>query len=268
MLVIPAIDIKNGQCVRLTQGDFTKEKIYEQDPVAMAKKFEQNGPDLIHIVDLDGAKDGLMKNKKVIEQISKTIQVPIELGGGIRDKKTIDGLLSFVDRIILGTAAIENKEFLKEAITKYGDRIAVSLDAKDGKLTTRGWVETTDQDVFDYAKELESIGIQTIIYTDIARDGTLTSPNFSSIERLRSYISCFLIASGGVSSLEDIKKLKELGVDGVIIGKALYEGKVDLKETIAICHPELVFTESDSVSGSVMKGDAELRIQHDTVYAG
>lgn len=254
MLIIPAIDIKNGKCVRLTQGDFSREKIYNENPIDVAKKFEEAGAEMIHVVDLDGAKDGVMKNKTVVKHIAKSVQIPVEVGGGIRDKKTIDELLSYVLRIILGTAAIENKAFLQQVLNDYGNKIAVSLDAKNGIVTTKGWIETTDVDVFEYIKELETMGVKTIIYTDIARDGTLSSPNFESIQKLRTMFKGFLIASGGVSSMEDITKLKELGVDGVIIGKALYENKLKLQDAILACHSEL-----DSESSSSTKGrDAEI----------
>ena len=233
MIVIPAIDIKNGKCVRLTQGDFNKEKIYEEDPVFVAQKFEQAGAEMIHAIDLDGAKTGEMKNKSVIEQIINSVQIPIQIGGGIRNIKTIASLSSSASRVILGTSAIENISFLKQAIQEYKEKIAVSLDAENGKLKTQGWQKSTDTNVFEFAKELEDLGVQTIIYTDISRDGTLTSPNLDSIQKLRTIIKGFLIASGGVSSLEDIKKLKEIGADGVITGKALYEKKIDLKEAIA-----------------------------------
>lgn len=234
MLIIPSIDIKNGKCVRLTKGDFDTVKIYSNNPVDVAKSFEKQGAKMIHVVDLDGAQTGEMKNKKIIEQIASSVRIPIQVGGGIRYRRLVYDTASYAGRVVLGTSAIESQKFLKEIISEFKDKIVVSLDAENGKLKTKGWAQTTDKDVFNYAKKLESLGVKTIIFTDIARDGMLSAPNFSSIVKLRTKVQVNLIASGGVSSLEDLKKLKAIGVDGVIIGKAIYEGRINLKEAIDV----------------------------------
>ncbi|SNS63132.1 1-(5-phosphoribosyl)-5-[(5-phosphoribosylamino)methylideneamino] imidazole-4-carboxamide isomerase [Anaerovirgula multivorans] len=231
MIIYPAIDIKDGRCVRLTQGKFDEEKVYFQDPQEVAKLWEQKGAQVLHIVDLDGALEGRSKNLSVIERIVETVDIPLQLGGGIRSLEAIEALISIgVKRVILGTKAVQDKEMLKKAVELYGDRIVVSIDAKAGFVAVDGWTKTSTVKAIDFAKEIELLGVKTIVYTDIARDGMMKGPNFHAIKELKNYVAVDIIASGGVSSLEDLETLSEIGVAGVIVGKALYEGKVDLAD--------------------------------------
>lgn len=231
MIIFPAIDIRGGQCVRLKQGDFNQETVYSSDPSEMAKKWEADGAKFIHIVDLDGAKDGEGKNLNVIEKIVENVNVPVQLGGGIRTMEYVDKLIQIgVSRVILGTAVIEKEGFAKLAIEKHGDKIAVSLDAKNGYVATKGWTYTTDIKAIDVAKELEGYGLKTIVYTDIAKDGMLIGPNFEETGALNESVNIDIIASGGVGSVEDVKRLTEMNIYGAIIGKALYDNKVSLKD--------------------------------------
>ncbi|AKL93700.1 1-(5-phosphoribosyl)-5-[(5-phosphoribosylamino)methylideneamino] imidazole-4-carboxamide isomerase HisA [Clostridium aceticum] len=231
MIIYPAIDIKDGKCVRLTQGKFDEEKVYFENPQQVAKLWQQKGAEILHVVDLDGALEGRSKNLSVIQEIVNSVNIPVQLGGGIRSLETIKALMALgVDRVIIGTKAIQDKAMLKEAVEAYGDKIIVSIDAKDGYVAIDGWTKTSEVSAIDFASEIEKIGVATIVYTDIARDGMLKGPNFEAIQHLQSHVKVNIIASGGVSSLEDLKKLSEIGVAGAIVGKALYEGKVDLEE--------------------------------------
>lgn len=235
MLIIPAIDIKNGKCVRLTQGDFGSEKIYSEDPVTIAKQWEAKGAQMLHIVDLDGAKNGKLENLDVIKMIAQSVAIPIQVGGGIRNNESVKTLLSAgVSRVILGTLALENQDELKNILKDFASQIAVALDTKDGRLMKQGWFENSDKRSVVTALELERIGVQRFIYTDVIKDGTLTEPNYKEIANLTKNIVVPVIASGGISTITSIKQLKSIGVEGVIIGKALYEGKVDLKEAINV----------------------------------
>ncbi len=229
MLIYPAIDIKNGKCVMLTQGKFDKEKIYSEDPVEAAKIWEQKGAKMLHIIDLDGALEGKSKNYEIIQKIIKEINIPIQLGGGIRDLETIKTLIDIgVNRVILGTKAVQDEEMLKKAINTYEEKIVVAIDAKDGYVAVNGWTKTSTVDALQFAKKIEQLGVKTIIYTDIARDGMLKGPNFKAIKNMNDNVFIDVIASGGVSSVKDLQKLSEIGVAGAIVGKALYEGKIDL----------------------------------------
>ena len=240
MIIFPAIDIKNGNVVRLLQGKFDEVTEYSSAPLAIAKIWENKGAEAIHIIDLDGAQTGEPKNIDLIVKISQTVNIPVEVGGGIRTKEDIKKLVeSGVQRVILSTKVIEDRGFLKEIIAKWGDKIAISLDCKEGMLTLKGWVETTDIKAIDFVKELEELGLKCIIYTDIARDGMLTGPNFKSLEELLDATNIPVIASGGIAGIEDIEKLKAIenkGILGAITGKALYEGKLDLKEAIKVAN--------------------------------
>jgi len=233
MQIIPAIDIKNGKCVRLFQGDYDKETIYSSNPIEMALKWKNKGAKIIHIVDLDGAKVGKSKIKKIVQKIINDVRIPVEIGGGIRNLITVKRLFNIgVTRIILGTVALKKINPLKKLIDLYGDKIIVSLDAKNGKLMKKGWLEKSNFDLIPTVKQLEKTRVKTIIYTDTIRDGTLTEPNYKVIKTVKESTKLKLIIAGGISSIDQIKKLKEMEVDGVIIGKALYEGKIDLKEVI------------------------------------
>ncbi|MEG0642196.1 MAG: 1-(5-phosphoribosyl)-5-[(5-phosphoribosylamino)methylideneamino]imidazole-4-carboxamide isomerase [Clostridium sp.] len=231
MIIFPAIDIRGGQCVRLMQGDFNRETVYGSSPADMAKKWEEDGAKYIHVVDLDGAKDGEGKNLSAIEGIVKAVSIPVQLGGGIRTINYINKLIEVgVSRVILGTAVVEKEGFVEEAVLKYKDKIAVSLDAKNGYVATKGWTNVTDILALDIAKKLENIGVKTIIYTDISKDGMLIGPNFNETDYLNKSVNINIIASGGVSTVEDVKRLTDMNIYGAIIGKALYDNKVSLKD--------------------------------------
>lgn len=236
MILIPAIDLKGGHVVRLFQGKFSDVTEYGDDPLAFAKKWVDLGAQWLHLVDLDGAKDGVMVNRKIIAQIARGVNVPVEVGGGIRNEATVRYLLeeAKVARVILGTKAIEDREFLRQMLALYGEKICVSIDCANGLVTQRGWVSTTAIRGVDLAHEFELMGLQWVVYTDIARDGTLMGPNFKEIENLVNHVGMNVIASGGIGSLDDVKKLKNIkGVKAAITGKAIYEGKLDFKEALS-----------------------------------
>ncbi|WP_342515076.1 1-(5-phosphoribosyl)-5-[(5-phosphoribosylamino)methylideneamino]imidazole-4-carboxamide isomerase [Sporosarcina sp. FSL K6-1522] len=229
MILFPAIDIRGGKCVRLIQGDYDKEIIYNDSPTAMAKEWEEQGAAYIHVVDLDGAKTGDSLNKEAIQAIAGSVSIPVQVGGGIRSMDIVDAhIAAGVSRVIIGTAAIQNQQFLAEAVAKYGDKIAVSIDARNGFVATDGWTETSDVKAVDLLQKLVEIGVQTVVYTDIMKDGMLQGPNLYELEMMNNASSIDIIASGGVSTEEDIAKLRELNMYGAIIGKALYEGKLSL----------------------------------------
>jgi phosphoribosylformimino-5-aminoimidazole carboxamide ribotide isomerase len=236
MFVIPAIDLKNGQCVRLLQGKEDAVTIYSNNPASTARRWEECGAKLLHVVDLDGAFTGIQKNLDAIIKIRQSVSIGIEVGGGIRDIKKIDGLISIgINRIILGTAVIEKPSLLKDACARYPGRILAGIDAKDGKTAVKGWVEITCTDAKDLAREMEKAGAAGIIYTDISRDGMLAGPNIQAMKEMVETVGIPIIASGGVSSIKDIIALKEIkNLWGVITGKAIYSGAVDLKEAIRI----------------------------------
>ncbi len=233
MILFPAIDIRDGKCVRLIQGDYDQEIIYNDSPTAMAMEWEKQGADYIHVVDLDGAKTGNSLNREAIQAIAKSVSIPVQVGGGIRTMEIIDAhIASGVSRVIIGTAAIQDKPFLKQAVEKYGDKIAVSIDARKGFVATDGWTETSDVLAVDLLNELEEIGVKTVIYTDILKDGMMQGPNFHELEMMDKASSIDIVASGGVSTEEDIVQLRELNLYGAIIGKALYEGKISLEKVL------------------------------------
>lgn len=233
MNIFPAIDIKNGKCVRLIQGDFAKLEKYGDDPVAMAEKWVAQGAKGLHIIDLDGALMGEAVNKKLIMDMIRSVNVPIQFGGGVRDMKYAEEMIDAgVTRVILGTSALSNKKFLKEAIQTYGDKIAVSMDAKNGYIAVKGWTELTDVTAADLAIELETYGLHTVVYTDISKDGMMAGPNFEEIRNMQNRIKSNLIASGGISTAEDVKKLEKMGIYGCVIGKALYTGGIALEDIL------------------------------------
>jgi phosphoribosylformimino-5-aminoimidazole carboxamide ribotide isomerase len=232
MILFPAIDIRNGQCVRLIQGDYDKQTTFG-DPVLIAKKWAELGAEYLHIVDLDGALVGKTRNFKTIEEILQVIDIPVQVGGGIRNIDRIESLLSIgVSRVILGSAALQNKKFLDEVVTKFNEKIVVSVDTKNGFVATDGWTKTSKIRALDFTKQLEEKGVQTIIYTDIAKDGMLQGPNFIELERINQQTTMDVIASGGITSLEDLKKLASSNMYGAIIGKALYTDKINLEIAI------------------------------------
>ncbi len=232
--IIPAIDLRQGRCVRLYQGDYTQETIYSDDPVAVALEWQSRGAPRLHIVDLDGAAKGELCNLDTIAQIASTILVPTQLGGGIRNLETIKQLLKAgVERIILSTAAVEDPKLIEEACRKFSEFIIVGIDAWEGHIATHGWRQETELKTVEFAKSMVQLGVKRFIYTDISRDGTLTEPNFAAIADLVYTFRLPIIAAGGISSLTHIKMLKQLGVEGAIIGKALYTGDINLKQALA-----------------------------------
>ena len=236
MLIIPAIDIKNGKCVRLTQGQMDAETVYSMNPLQVAERWANCGAKLIHIVDLDGAVEGLPKNKDIIRDIFTSTNTPVQIGGGIRDMEVVEYYLGFrqVERVIIGTIAQENPSFAEDACRRFPKRIAVGIDAKDGLVATRGWLNVTSTQAVDMAKRYEDMDVAYIIYTDIKRDGMLQGPNMDSIKEMADAVKIPVIASGGVSSIKDIEALQKIKVYGAIIGKALYTGAVNLEEAIRI----------------------------------
>lgn len=239
MILFPAVDIKDNKCVRLTQGDFNKIKVYSDNPVDMAIRWEQAGAEYLHVVDLDGAESESLVNKKSISEIAKSISIPIQIGGGIRTGERIEELLSLgVSRVILGTIAVENQELLMALAKTYANQMAVSVDAVEGKAAVRGWKDLTSVDVIDICQIMEKSGIKTLIYTDILRDGMLKGPNTAMYKRLQDMTDLDIIASGGVTTIQDIIDLKAIGLYGAIIGKALYDGNLDFKEALKCLQKE------------------------------
>ncbi len=236
MLIIPAIDIKNKRCVRLTQGRMDEETLYSNDPSEVARKWESQGAGLIHLVDLDGAVEGSAKNFEVIKKITESIKVPVQIGGGIRDVKTAGAYLEMegVKRIIIGTVACENPRLLSDLTKRYPGRIAVGIDAKGGRVAIKGWETVTGVRAVDLAKRLEGEGISCIIFTDISRDGMLGGPNVEATREIAESVRVPVIASGGISSKKDIESYKNVRLEGIIVGKALYSGDLDLREAIAV----------------------------------
>lgn len=231
MIVFPAIDIKDGRCVRLKQGEFDDLTVYSEDVIQVAYNWEKKGAKYIHIVDLDGAEAGISKNLEVITSIVKKVKTPVQVGGGIRSYEAAENLLSNgVQRIILGTTAIKNKELIKKLVNKYDDRVVVSIDAKDGKVAIDGWINKTDVTAYSLVADMEEMGVRTIVYTDISKDGMMQGPNFREYSTLLEKFNIDIIASGGVSTLEDVERLRAMDVYGCIIGKALYCGAIKLED--------------------------------------
>lgn len=236
MRIYPAIDMKDGKCVRLKQGKFDEVTIYNEDPLKVALEFKEAGASYIHIVDLDGALAGKGINTDAIEAIAKALPIPIQTGGGIRDMDAIEAKLNAgVTRVILGTAAVKDPDFLQTAIKEYGgQRIVAGLDAKNGMIALEGWEEESTISAIDLGREMKKIGVKYTVYTDISRDGMLTGPNIEETVNLQKESGLTVIASGGVSSMKDLSELYNAGITGVITGKALYEGRINLKEAIAL----------------------------------
>jgi phosphoribosylformimino-5-aminoimidazole carboxamide ribotide isomerase len=235
MEIIPAIDLRNGRCVRLFQGDYRRETVFNEDPLKVALHWQKLGARRIHMVDLDGAAAGRSVNFDIIKAIAGTVKVPTQLGGGIRSLETIEKMLGAgVGRVILGTIAVENPDLVKTACLKYGENLILSIDARDGLVATRGWLKATSIKATDLAKEMAVLGVNRFIYTDIKRDGTLSGPNYAALYELMMEIKRPVIAAGGVSSLDNLKELKKIGVEGAIIGQALYTGNIDLKLALEV----------------------------------
>lgn len=233
MRIYPAIDIKDGKCVRLLKGDFNEVTVYGDNPADMAVKWEDQGGEFIHVVDLDGAVKGHGVNADVIKEICKRVSVPVQTGGGIRTMEDIEAKLACgISRVIIGTKAVSDAEFVKKAVEKYGDKIVIGIDAKDGMVAVEGWEKVSEFKAVDFAKKMAEIGVKTIVYTDIATDGTLAGPNIEAMKEMVENVDVDIIASGGVGNTEHIKSLVPTGVEGVIVGRAIYTGDVDLKTAI------------------------------------
>jgi phosphoribosylformimino-5-aminoimidazole carboxamide ribotide isomerase len=239
MIVIPAVDIRGGKVVRLFRGDFSKETVYSNDPVKMSLRWQSEGAKRLHLVDLDGALEGKLKNLDWIRKITASIDIPVEVGGGIRTEADLQTIISAgASYAILGTKACEDEAFLKKAVDKYKDKIIVSLDVKDGFLQTKGWVNPTETKAVDFAQRIKTLGVQTVEYTDISRDGTLQGPGFANILNFIGNVKMDMIVSGGISSLADLRILREYNkkeIIGVIVGRALYDGKILIKEANKVC---------------------------------
>ena len=235
MEVIPAIDLKNGRCVRLFQGDFNQETVFSDDPLATALSWEEQGGHRIHVVDLDGAIQGRPTHLEIITSIVSNLRIPVQVGGGIRDLRSAETWLDAgVDRIVIGTAAVRDPDMVQEICRKFGsERVVVSVDAKEGLVALQGWKEASTTTVFQLASQMAQIGVVRLLYTDIARDGALSGPDFITNERLVIETGLAIQASGGVASVEHIKDLVPTGVDGVIVGRAIYTGGVSLSEAVA-----------------------------------
>jgi phosphoribosylformimino-5-aminoimidazole carboxamide ribotide isomerase len=239
MQVIPAIDIRGGRCVRLDQGDYDRETVFDNDPAAVAKRWEALGARRLHVVDLDGAREGTPRNVEAIERILASATVPVQVSGGVRDVATVDDLIGLgADRVVLGTAAVKDQTTVLNAITLFRGQIIVSVDARDGLVRTEGWIEGSEVRALDLVRDLSEIGCRRIVYTDISADGMLGGPNFAAIAEMLEFVSGLpsppaVIAAGGVSSVEHVRELAALGVEGAIIGKALYTGTIDLQDALA-----------------------------------
>lgn len=233
MEIIPAIDLRRGKCVRLYQGDYGQETVFSEDPIAVARHWQSLGATRLHIVDLDGAYEGELRHASLVAEMARSVKIPLQLGGGLRRLEAVKQVLEFgVERAILGTAAIENVALIGEACQRFGQRVIVSIDARDGFVATHGWRERTTITAIELVESMASLGVKRFIYTDIARDGTLTEPSFQAIAQLVGKTNLPIIASGGISSLEHLRRLAQLGVEGAIVGRALYTGDVDLKEAL------------------------------------
>lgn len=236
MKIYPAIDIRGGNAVRLLQGDYDRETVYSLNPVEVARKFKEAGATCLHVVDLDGALEGDLINKDIIKRIVSETGLYVEAGGGVRSLQRIEQYLSAgVSRVILGSAAAENFTLVVDAVKFFGGKVAVGVDAKDGKVAVHGWKKVTDIDAIDFCRKLREVGLHTVIYTDISRDGMLGGANLAAYEELVKIKGLRIIASGGISGTDEIKKLTAMNVRGVVLGKALYDGVLDLKKTIEEC---------------------------------
>ena len=235
MLIFPAIDLYDKKAVRLFKGDYAQMTVYSEEPLSVAKDFERAGAKYIHMVDLEGAKDGTTPNIEIVKSVCESTSLRVEIGGGIRSMETVDRYISAgVYRVIIGTSAITDKAFLKAALAKYGEKIAVGADIKDGFVAIKGWLETSSVSSEEFFCEMQSLGVKTVICTDISKDGAMKGTNLSLYRELSKRFSIDIVASGGVSSLEDIKALRKMDLYGAIVGKAYYVGAIDLKEAIEV----------------------------------
>ena len=235
MIIFPAIDLYDKKAVRLFKGDYNQMTVYSENPLEVAKGFKAAGAEYIHMVDLEGAKDGTTPNFDIVASVAKESGLKVEIGGGIRNEETVKKYIDAgVMRVILGTAALNDREFLESVCKKYGDKIAVGADLKDGQVAVKGWLETSNVSGMDFLSEMESLGVKTVICTDISRDGAMRGTNRELYKELSEKFSMDIVASGGVSTIEDIKALREMNLYGAIVGKAIYTGDIDLREAIEV----------------------------------
>lgn len=240
MIIYPAIDLRGGRCVRLVEGDFTRETVFDDDPAEAAGRWAAAGAEWLHVVDLDGAVVGEPVNGDAIRRIRQAVTIPIQLGGGLRLEEHISAAFDHgIDRAILGTAAIHSPELVTAAVRRWPDRIAVGLDARDGKLAAGGWLEQTEAEAIAVARSLNAIGVRHFVFTDISRDGTLHGPNLTALTAMIEAVPAQVIASGGIGDLDDVLQVAATGAAGLIIGRALYDGRVDLAGAIAVTRPEV-----------------------------
>ncbi len=232
--IIPAIDLRKGRCVRLYQGNYSRETVFSDDPFDVALKWQSIGAPRLHVVDLDGAASGEIQNLEIIRDIARAMLIPVQLGGGIRHIETIEALLKAgIDRVILGTAAVEDPRLVTEACHRFRDSIIIGIDAREGYVATHGWKKDTEQTAVELANSMMQLGVRRFIYTDISRDGTLTEPNFSAITEMIDTTGLPIIAAGGITSVSHLKMLNKLGAEGAIVGKALYTGDISLKQALS-----------------------------------
>lgn len=230
MIVIPAIDLLEGKCVRLYQGDFNQTEQVADDPFNQLDRFIEDGAEMIHIVDLDGARDQSKRQYQLIQQLCERSSVPIQIGGGIRSLETVEQLIEAgASRLVIGTAALEDLDFLIQAVKKYPEAIVVGIDAKNEKVATHGWETVSEIDYLEFAQEIEALGVKTIVFTDISKDGTMSGPNLEQLNAINRAVSCKIVASGGISQYDDLKAVAQLGIKEAIVGKAIYQEKITLK---------------------------------------
>ncbi len=235
MLIFPAIDLYDGRAVRLLRGEYDKMTVYSDNPIEIARAFEKEGATHIHMVDLEGAKSGETPNISIVEQVARETSLFTEIGGGIRSMEVVDRYINAgVDRVILGTAAVENIDFLKSAVKKYGDKIAVGADIKDGFVAIKGWTEKSTYSCLEFCKSMQDVGVKTLICTDISKDGAMQGTNTELYKELSQKLNMQIVASGGVSDIEDVRSLRKMDIYGAIIGKAYYTGAISLKEAIEV----------------------------------
>lgn len=233
MEIIPAVDIRDGKCVRLAQGDYARETVFGDDPIAMARQWAAQGATRIHVVDLDGARSGVASNAPIVQAIARAVPVPVQTGGGMRSMDALRSMLDAgLDRVVLGTAAVKDPAFLAEAIAYAGDRLIVSVDAREGRVALEGWTEATDLDSLAFVQQLAAEGVVRVVYTDILRDGVTDGPNLEMYQRLVRETSVRIISAGGVTSVDDLRRLAATGIEGAIVGRAIYTGDVRLPEAL------------------------------------
>lgn len=233
MEIIPAVDIRDGKCVRLAQGDYARETVFGDDPIAMARQWAAQGATRIHVVDLDGARSGVASNAPIVQAIARGVSVPVQTGGGMRSMEALRSMLDAgLDRVVLGTAAVKDPAFLAAAIADAGDRLIVSVDAREGRVALEGWTEATDLDSLAFVQQLAAQGVVRVVYTDILRDGVTDGPNLEMYQRLVAQTSVRIISAGGVTSVDDLRRLAATGIEGAIVGRAIYTGDVRLPEAL------------------------------------